>query len=422
MLENIDKTMKKIVTALMCALLFLASSRAQENSQKYRRSSLYSLLISHDGMKYYKDIEDVFNQIPIPDKFDNHDLSVKVVTHPGKKVDEEEVAAFLERNNVGRRLLARWFNRNPETGECNVELIARRGLYDATYFDVELARMKERGYYALADAGEELIGNTFVVVNDIRYVDRNQGAKIAGAVLQVLFSVAGGVVGGMSGNSDLADSFSDLGTSMNALVSEIKGFGVTVTSYLYRLEWNEEVAGRFYSQYYIGEGERDEAKRMAFNLSDFVRLKYIGKQSVKSGNISMQGVNVYDPQQMIRKVCTRAIDESLAALQTTYDEFKIKTPIFAVSPAITAKIGMKEGVSAQKKYEVLEQYQDEKGRTHYRRVGVVQPVAGRIWDNRYMATEEKAAGSALEATTFRKISGGEFYPGLLLREIGRTRM
>ena len=62
MLENIDKTMKKIVTALMCALLFLASSRAQENGQKYHRSSLYSLLISHDGMKYYKDIEDVFNQ------------------------------------------------------------------------------------------------------------------------------------------------------------------------------------------------------------------------------------------------------------------------------------------------------------------------------------------------------------------------
>ncbi len=143
---------------------------------------------------------------------------------------------------------------------------------------------------------------------------------------------------------------------------------------------------------------------------------------MKSGNISMQGINVYDPQQMIRKVCTRAIDESLVALQTTYDEFKIKTPIFSVSPAITAKIGMKEGVTAQKRYEVLEQYQDEQGRTHYRRVGVVRPVAGRIWDNRYMATEEKAVGSTLEATTFRKISGGDFYPGLLIREIGRTRM
>lgn len=195
-----------------------------------------------------------------------------------------------------------------------------------------------------------------------------------------------------------------------------------MTSYLYRLEWNDSVAKVFYSKYYVPEGQVDTVKARAFAEDDFIKLKYIGKQSVKSGNISMQGINVYDPQQMIRKVCTRAIDESLVALQTTYDEFKIKTPIFSVSPAITAKIGMKEGVTAQKRYEVLEQYQDEQGRTHYRRVGVVQPVAGRIWDNRYMATEEKAVGSTLEATTFRKISGGDFYPGLLIREIGRTRM
>ena len=379
-------------------------------------------MISHTGAQFYREIEDVFSQMEMPDKFDNHDLSVKIITHPQKKVSQEEIASFLARNQVGRRMLARWFNRNPETGECNVDLIAQRGLYDATYFDVELAKMKERGYYSLADAGEELIGNTFVVVNDIRYVDRNKGAKIAGMVLLAVLTVAGGVMGGMTGDADLGNSFSDLGGSLNDLISEIKGFGVTVTSYLYRLEWNDSVAKVFYSKYYVSEGQVDTVKARAFAEDDFIKLKYIGKQSVKSGNISMQGINVYDPQQMIRKVCTRAIDESLVALQTTYDEFKIKTPIFSVSPAITAKIGMKEGVTAQKRYEVLEQYQDEQGRTHYRRVGVVRPVAGRIWDNRYMATEEKAVGSTLEATTFRKISGGDFYPGLLIREIGRTRM
>ena len=379
-------------------------------------------MISHTGAQFYREIEDVFSQMEMPDKFDNHDLSVKIITHPQKKVSQEEIASFLARNQVGRRMLARWFNRNPETGECNVDLIAQRGLYDATYFDVELAKMKERGYYSLADAGEELIGNTFVVVNDIRYVDRNKGAKIAGMVLLAVLTVAGGVMGGMTGDADLGNSFSDLGGSLNDLISEIKGFGVTVTSYLYRLEWNDSVAKVFYSKYYVPEGQVDTVKAGAFAEDDFIKLKYIGKQSLKSGNISMQGINVYDPQQMIRKVCTRAIDESLVALQTTYDEFKIKTPIFSVSPAITAKIGMKEGVTAQKRYEVLEQYQDEQGRTHYRRVGVVRPVAGRIWDNRYMATEEKAVGSTLEATTFRKISGGDFYPGLLIREIGRTRM
>jgi len=34
-----------------------------------------------------------------------------------------------------------------------------------------------------------------------------------------------------------------------------------------------------------------------------------------------------------------------------------------------------------------------------------------------MAAEEKAKGYDLGATTFRKVSGGTFYPGMLIREI-----
>ena len=40
-----------------------------------------------------------------------------------------------------------------------------------------------------------------------------------------------------------------------------------------------------------------------------------------------------------------------------------------------------------------------------------------IWDNRYMASEEQAYGSDFGFTTFRKVSGGDFYPGMLIREI-----
>jgi len=40
-----------------------------------------------------------------------------------------------------------------------------------------------------------------------------------------------------------------------------------------------------------------------------------------------------------------------------------------------------------------------------------------IWDNRYMAKEEGAPGSELKYTTFKRISGRDFYPGMLIREI-----
>ena len=45
------------------------------------------------------------------------------------------------------------------------------------------------------------------------------------------------------------------------------------------------------------------------------------------------------------------------------------------------------------------------------------PQKGKIWDNRFMAAEEKAQGYGLGVTTFRKVSGGSFYPGMLIREI-----
>ena len=66
---------------------------------------------------------------------------------------------------------------------------------------------------------------------------------------------------------------------------------------------------------------------------------------------------------------------------------------------------------------MLEKIETEDGRTVYRRVGTVVPEEGKIWDNRYMAKEEKAEGADLKYTTFRKQSGGPFHRGMLIREI-----
>ena len=48
---------------------------------------------------------------------------------------------------------------------------------------------------------------------------------------------------------------------------------------------------------------------------------------------------------------------------------------------------------------------------------MIEPIENLIWDNRFMATEEGAAGSTLGFTTFRKVSGKEFAKGMLIREM-----
>lgn len=388
------------------AITAITVAYGQDDAEKYRRSSIYSICISHDNATYANEISDVFVNMPVPDKFNNHDLNIKILSSTDKKESNENITTFLDANNVARRLVGYWFMRDPSTGECSLDLISERGLYDADYFDVELSRQSIRGEAMLRDAGEELIKNTFVLVNDIRYVDKQKSAAVASGVLRGIGAIAGAIFG-----YDL----SDITNTVSDLVENIRGFRVIVTSYLYQLEWNDTIAAKFYNDYYIAPGTKDEVKRMAFTTdTSTFKLRYVGVKRIDSGQTSYAGI--FEPVDMIRKVCMRAIDKSVVELQRTYDEFKVKTPIFSVSP-ITAKIGMKEGMTDESRYEVLERIKKEDGTTEYKRVGVIAPIPGKIWDNRYMATEEQAYGSNLTCTTFRKVSGGTFYPGMLIREI-----
>ena len=148
--------MKRIIilTIVVLGIFRIGFTQTSPDSEKYRRSSLYSILISHPSTKFNDEIVDVFFKIPIPDKYDNHDLSVKVITTTEKRESETQIAEFLSKNAIGRRMLAKWFNRDIETGDCNMALIMERGLYDATYFDVVLSKMSQRGMATLTDAGE----------------------------------------------------------------------------------------------------------------------------------------------------------------------------------------------------------------------------------------------------------------------------
>ena len=107
--------------------------------------------------------------------------------------------------------------------------------------------------------------------------------------------------------------------------------------------------------------------------------------------------------------------KNLADLQHEYSEFRIKAPLVTTEP-LKAYVGMKEDITEKSRFEVLEVVQDEEGRTTYNRVGMIRPVKGKIWDNRYMADEEGSAEAKLDGTLFERVSGSDFQPGMLIRE------
>ncbi len=389
--------------------------------EEYGRSSLYSLMVSHPQMRYSSQIDYVYLSLPTPDKYENHDLGVKrVEALSSSPARVEEVQRFLEGNQVARRMVAKWFGRDPETGNFNVDLVAERGNYNASVMDVEYARMTQRGLSLLSDAGEALIGKTFVMVSDIVYVDKEQKAKMAGSILNAVAQIALAVAVGSNDKDVESISSAVAGTAFigSIIADNLAGFTVKVHTHLFRLDWNDSVAAAFYSQYWVDEKtpepERLKRKRM-FETSGLFSLEYVGSYRVKSEKTVMKGVR--SNEEVIRKVCARAIDRSIAGLQKKYEVFKVKTPVYGVEEGkVLAKIGMKEGVAPSSRFELL-QAVEKGGKTVFRRVGKLKPVKKQIWDNRYMAFEEQARGSELEATLFRVMGGAKAYPGMMLRQL-----
>ena len=285
-----------------------------------------------------------------------------------------------------------------------MDVIAQRGNYNATVTDLKIAALSARGNAMLSDAGEELIGNTFVVINDFRYTNKEDVANKAKTGLALL-SIASSLAGGpdLSAATTLASA---------GLTVAGKGYVIKNTSYLYRLVWNEEVAAEFYKEYWMDDASFSLAKKAAFENSNIFSLKYIGHESAFADLQSNAFTNKTE-EELITRATVKAVDAGIAKLQRKFEQFRTKTPLYTANPP-TAKIGLKEGLQAGDRFEVLEATQDEAGKINYVRKGVIK-VDRDIWDNRFEVGEVQNASLLNQYTTFR--GSGNFYPGMLIRQI-----
>lgn len=403
----------------------VAVSQTRDSVFLYRRGSICSFMIGHRDLSFAQEIENVFNEMPVPDKYNDHSIGKKVFytadgklkmknldSHMGFKINASsdktlmnDFDFFLQKQAIASRLIAKWFNRKKTTGICNMNLVQERGYQNASEVEKRLAALSVRKNALLKDAGEELIGNTFVLINDIRYIDQSKGSSIIGGVVSAATQMAGAL------NGIEVSEENNLGT----IISSYKGFNVKIKTYLYQLIWDDEISSYFYKDIY-SENSDDKKKENFENNRGRFSLLYLGMQESSGKSVSFLGINKDNPRQMVRKACQRALDENIASLQKNFDVFKVKAPLYNIQP-LTCEIGMKEGVTENSRYEVLETVEDSKGHINYKRIGVIRPIKGKIWDNRYMAAEEKAEGADLKFTTFEKVSGGPFFAGMLVREI-----
>ncbi len=148
-------------------------------------------------------------------------------------------------------------------------------------------------------------------------------------------------------------------------------------------------------------------------------MEFVGSYTARSEKTVMRGLN--KPEDVFRKVLTRVQDKNIVELQRKFAQFKVTDVVSAVLPnnEVEVMIGLKEGVSAKSKYEILERIIGKDGSVAYNRKATIQPLADRIWDNRFMAVEEEAANATLGATRFKILTGHlpDLSPGMLVREM-----
>ena len=407
--------MKKITLSLSLSLLYLlaicqpdpkttAAAAPNANQIKYRRSSLYTMIIPGGAKEEHSDtIQLSYIAAPLPDKFNNHNLTNRVAT---TGMDEEkQVTQYLADNHVARDMVAKWFNRNAN-GSFNMNMIADRGAYDATQMDVTVAKSSQRGTAMLSDAGEELIGNTFVLVTRFKFIKIDEQAKKAAKASKFLISIAGAATG---------TNVTAINKAVDMTADMMNGFGVQAHSYLYQLEWNDSVAAVFYNQYWTDSAHLDPAKKAAFDNSNIFKLKFVGEDKARQPLFTTK-FDKRTKAELIGDATTGAAAKVIVVLQRKHQEFRTKTPIFSVGP-IVAKIGMKEGLGPKEKnpkFEVLEQVIDDKGRTKYKRVAVVKVDKKHIWDNRHVETDGVTGNN--DGTIFTG-AGKNVFPGMLLKQI-----
>ena len=429
---------------------------------KYRRSSLHTILIESDKFPFRDTVIAAYNKSPFPDKYNNHTVGIKsfdpkryygsdstmleqqaasdsvaaeveeeaaaigttrakpakqksalgmLASSVGNKKDKAaendkthlSIQKYFEETKMGNLLVAKWFNRK-EDGTFDMNLIADRGQYDASAMQVNIAKGTARGTASLADAGEELIGNTFVVVSKLNFVNNEPAAR----VIRDAAKMAASRLPGMA--KTLAQTAADV-----AYTKAKDGYTVFTDAYLFKLKWNDSIEAVFYNDLWNDPSSPSAEKKTAFD-SAYFEMEFVG-QSKASSLVLFSGKG-RGPEKIIELATIRNVDNVYAKLQKEYDVFKTKTPLYTGYP-ITAKIGLKEGIEPGDKFDVLEQVMDpETGKTKYVVKGRI--TAGKeIWDNRYALADEGSGeekpDQKIDRTTFN--GGKNYLSGMLIKQV-----
>ena len=398
--------MKKLTFLMIIVFCSNVSAKKDSVNLNYMRSSLATFFVDNGKLEQDGIVKSAFLDKFAPDKYNAHELENRIIPNPSA-VKNDDLINYLENyfqtNQIAKNLVAKWFNRS-EKGGFNVDLVMKRGLYNAQELDKQIAKNTISGLSGISDKGEDLINNTFVVVMASNYTNKANVASNLNIGLSFLQNY-GLLQGGLG--MELAKS---------TITTVGKGYWVGTKSYLFKLVWDEETKHRFYNELWDDDEKITPEKKAAFDTADFFKLEYVGETST-GADIQSSTFSQKSEAQLIERATIKSFDKSISNLQQEYEVFSLKIPIYSAEPIITIKAGSKEGISEKSKFGVFEMQQGKNGALELVQVGKMKvDKEYPIWNNEFGADEENSDKN-VDCTVLKVQSmKGEIVPGMLVMQ------
>ena len=385
-----------IILLICCSANTYSQQTVQLKDAVYYRSSLTYIVENYSG-RYRTQVIETFPEVKVPVKLDDNRIERPII----KQVEASEanynqqVINSLQLKKIPNQIIAKWFDRKPD-GSMDMDLVLQRGQYNANDAAVLSALSMQRGLSAIDQTAMELVGNSFILVIDIKDILT------------------------MDDEYDLTNKkrrayAKKYKTQYNPVKRIFNGYKAHVEYRLYQINFNDSIAAIFYRNLWVDENDSEEIKnqrKKAFEDFNFPLIYQYQTFRTITGTQLNPGIPLAPfTQASKRRLMIRMFENGVAAFITDVEKvipkFKVRANLVSSDP-ILAKIGLKEGLHVDQRFFVYEDKMNKAGKVKSKRKGVVR--VKHVSDNRQNATGNT------ESTEFYQIAGNGLGVGMVLEQ------
>lgn len=357
-----------------------------------------------DTLKTFKDFMVALKKPLNTVRYITADSSMAVLEPNEKEILQMQIDKYIREKKLAKQIVSTWFNRSSD-GQMDWSVIQERGMYSASAEKLDDAKTVALKTDYLMDW--DLIGNTYTIFNKLEFYPNE---PVAALVRETAKSKA---IEKFEGKPEVLLNKALEGIE-KVYEKTKEGYTVKCTSFLYQLEWNEEVAEKVKNHLFNNNISLSD-RNVFWDTTNIFKMNLVGKLT-SSSLVTFKIGETRTEEQIINLQLIRTMDNALAKLQKKYVQFRPVSPINSVQP-VTARIGLKEGVEPGQKYEILELVFDKNNNPTYKTVGKVKVDKKLpIWDNRHGADLDPLLdeeGNIIRTPEFTTFKGGKkAQPGL----------